>query len=74
MIADRRLWLTADRDRVVEEGDPDAAFLFVTPGKTVPDAEAARLGLTKGSKASAKAEDKQADAPANKAASSTKKG
>jgi hypothetical protein len=24
----RRLWLTADRGRVVEDGDPDAAFLW----------------------------------------------
>lgn len=29
MKADRRLYLTADRSRIVEEGDPEAAFLFV---------------------------------------------
>ena len=69
MRLDRRLWLTADRDRVVEEGDPDAAFLLGTAGKEIPDAEAERLGLTAKpqAKQSAPAEDKQAAEPANKA-------
>jgi hypothetical protein len=42
--ADRRLWLTADKDRVVEDGDPEAAFLYVTPGHIVPRPEAEKLG------------------------------
>lgn len=43
--ADRKLWLTADKARVVEDGHPDAAFLLATPGYTIPIDEAARLGL-----------------------------
>lgn len=58
MELDRKLWLTADRDKVVEDGDPEAAFLLGAEGATVPDDEAERLGLT-GSK--------QKAAPANKA-------
>ena len=77
MIADRRLYLTADRERVVEEGDPDAAFLFVTPGKEVSDADAERYGLKPKAKAEAKQADesdnKEAPAPANKARRSAKK-
>ena len=41
----RRLFLTADRERVVEAGDPDAAFLYATPGKRIPADEAERYGL-----------------------------
>lgn len=44
-IADRRLYLTADRSEVVEEGDSRAAFLLAGVGGRVPDAEAKRLGL-----------------------------
>lgn len=64
MIADRKLYLTADRERVVEEGDPEAAFLFVTPGKEISAADAEKYGLEQ----KAKAEAKQADEPANKEA------
>ena len=32
LVTDRRLWLTADQNRVVEEGDPAAAFLLVAYG------------------------------------------
>lgn len=35
VIADRRLWLTADRQRVVEEGSSDAAILYATPGTVI---------------------------------------
>jgi len=45
-VADRRLYLTADRSRIVEEGDPAAAFLLVAAGRDVPVADAARYGLT----------------------------
>lgn len=60
--ADRKLWLTADREQVVEDGDPDAAFLFASPGDEVSDEDAKRYGV----KAKAKPADKQASAPANK--------
>lgn len=44
--ADRRLWLTADRNRVVEDGDAEAAFLLAgAPGVEVPDDVAERYGL-----------------------------
>lgn len=35
VIVGRRLWLTADRSRAVEDGDPEAAFLLCAPGKPV---------------------------------------
>lgn len=77
MIADRRLWLTADRERVVEEGDPEAAFLFATPGKEVSDEDAERYGLKPSRKAkdddAPVAEEKQAPPPANKARKAAKK-
>lgn len=41
----RRLWLTADRDRLVEQWDPDAAFLFCIPGQIIAQADAIRFGL-----------------------------
>lgn len=35
MIVDRRLYLTRDRNSLVEEGDPRAAFLYCAPGQYV---------------------------------------
>lgn len=67
MIAERRLYLTADESEVVEEGDARAAFLFVTPGKEISDADVERYGLKAPKKAAEKpAEEKQASAAANK--------
>lgn len=58
---DRKLWLTAGRDRVVEDGDPAAAFLYATPGQRVPREEAERLGaVAPARKQAERAEDKQA--------------
>lgn len=45
--ATERLWLTADRERVVRDGDPSAAFLFATPGKAISTEDVERYGLTK---------------------------
>jgi hypothetical protein len=42
---DRKLWLTADRERVVEDGDPDAAFLLASKGKELDAATVERYGL-----------------------------
>lgn len=67
---DRDLYLTADREIVVEEDDPRAAFFLGNKGSELTDEEAARLGLTS-KKAAAKTEDKKAAEPANK--SRTKK-
>jgi hypothetical protein len=49
--ADRRLWETADRSRVVEDGDPEAAFLLCIPGDEIPEEQAKRYGLLKGNDA-----------------------
>ena len=45
LTADRRLWLTAEKDQVVEEGDGEAAFLLAGAGRTIPVAEVERLEL-----------------------------
>lgn len=45
--SDRRLWLNADKSQVVEDGDPDAAFLLVSAGGAIDSAEAERLGIRK---------------------------
>lgn len=45
-----RIWLTADRDRLVADGDPEAASLFTTPGKRISRADAIRYGLVKARK------------------------
>lgn len=56
--SDRRLWLTADKQRVVEDGDPEAAFQYTTPGITISMLEAIRYGLAPTSKAASKPADK----------------
>lgn len=38
-----RLYYTADQSRVVEEGDPEAAFLYAAAGTEVPEDEYKRL-------------------------------
>jgi len=45
-VADRRLGLTADRSRVVDYFDVEAAFLFRAPGGKVTVAEAERYRIT----------------------------
>lgn len=51
--ARERLWLTADRSRVVADGDPEAAFLLAAPGQRIPIEDAERYGLVKPKKAAA---------------------
>lgn len=76
LTADRRLYLSADRQRVLEEGDPAAAYLLAGVGGEIVPSEAARLGLAvvngrleqrPAFKAAEPAEDKQAEKPADKA-------
>lgn len=60
-----KLWLKADRETVVPDGDPEAAFLLATPGKRLSLEDAVRYGLVKagskgGDKQAAKPEDKEA--------------
>ena len=42
-----RLWLTADRTRVVPDGHPEARFQLVAPGHSIPMTQARELGLVK---------------------------
>lgn len=44
-VADRRLYLTADKERVVEEGDPEAAFLLCAEGRAIHPDHVDRYGL-----------------------------
>lgn len=48
MHARERLYLTADKDRLVGEGDTKAAFLYATKGDEIPDSAAAKFGLVDG--------------------------
>ena len=43
--SDRRLYLTQDKSRVVEQGDRDCAWLFATPGRDISRADAEAFGL-----------------------------
>lgn len=43
---DVRRCLTED-DRLVEENDPDARWLYCTPGQRIPMADAVKYGLVK---------------------------
>lgn len=44
-VADRRLYLTSDKSRVVEERDSSAAWLFAVPGDGISEADRAAYGL-----------------------------
>ncbi|MDI9885907.1 hypothetical protein QMZ92_16355 [Streptomyces sp. HNM0645] len=75
IVIDRHLYLTEDRTRVVEEGDPASRFLWAAPGDEVSRAEAVRLGAVKAEperakeapEAEAESEPKQRAQRANKA-------
>lgn len=60
------LWLADDRETVVAEGDPRAAFLLATSGKRLARDVAEGYGLIKARKQSV--EDKQLSPSENKAA------
>lgn len=53
-IADRYLYLNADKTKVIEEGDPAARFVLAGPGSTIPDEDVKRYGLDKEKKKQAK--------------------
>ncbi|MBZ0164572.1 MAG: hypothetical protein K8H74_17900 [Notoacmeibacter sp.] len=48
MKAQERLWLTADRKRLVPDGHSDAAFLYAAPGDEIPASAAEMFGLVDG--------------------------
>lgn len=60
MIAGKRLFLTENKKKVVQEGHKDAAFLYAAPGDEIPDEAAERFGLT-GSKSGAGKAEKAGD-------------
>ena len=69
MIATQRLYLNADRKKLLPHGHKDAAFLYCSPGDEIPDNAAEQFGLKDGAlpeKAKAPAADKGGKAPANK--------
>lgn len=71
---DRRLYLAADRETLVEDGDPGAAFLWASEGDEVTDEEAERVGYKPSRKSKQPAEDKAQVAPAeDKASGRTRK-
>ena len=64
-----RMFLTADRSRVVGEGDPDAASLYASPGTKLPDSAIEQFGLVGGElpvKQAAKPKNKQRPRGENK--------
>lgn len=64
-IADRSLWLTVDRLRVVEDGDPEARFLYARPGTRILTEFAEAQGLVE-PKAKKKSPNKAAKRSVNK--------
>lgn len=48
MIARQRLYLTADKSKLVPAGHKSAAFLYAAEGDQIPDSAAARFGLVDG--------------------------
>jgi hypothetical protein len=44
-VTDRKLWLNADRTKVVEDGDPEAAHLLASKGKELSAEVVERYGL-----------------------------
>lgn len=62
MKAKERIWLTADRTKVVPEGHTAAAFLWAAPGDEIPGEAAERFGVVDGlTPVSGKAQRKGAD-------------
>lgn len=58
---DRHLYLTEDKSRVVEEGDPEGRWLWAAPGRLVPMAQAKRLGALREAADSVEAPDEDSD-------------
>lgn len=67
MIAKKRIYLTADRSRVVAEDDPLSAVLLIGIGGTISDEDVERYGLKEDEPATLFDEPEQEAAPAKKA-------
>lgn len=69
-IAAERLYLTADKSKLVAEGDKAAAFLYAGKGDTIPESACERFGLVDGKLKAAKGgkppSNKGGKTPANK--------
>jgi hypothetical protein len=65
MIAKARLFLNADKTKLVRENTEEAAFLYASPGDEIPESAAEMFGLVDGDLPKAKKE-KSADAGADK--------
>jgi enoyl-CoA hydratase/carnithine racemase len=65
VIAAQRLWLTADKEAVVADGDERAASLYAAEGDEIPAEMAEKFGLVDGALPEGDAEPK---APAKKKA------
>ncbi len=48
MQAKERLFLNADKTRLVKDGDKHAAFLYAVPGDEIPESAAKKFGLVDG--------------------------
>ncbi|MCX9146614.1 hypothetical protein [Erythrobacter sp. WG] len=55
VIAAERLYLTADKEQLVADGDERAAFLYATEGDEIPEEMAKKFGLVDGKLKSKKA-------------------
>lgn len=58
MQARERLYLTAEKDRLVRHGDRDAAFLYAAVGDEIPESAVARFGIVDGRPAAARKPEK----------------
>jgi len=65
---DRHLYLTEDRKRVVEEGDPEGRWLWAPPGHQVPLAQAKQLGAIRDEDAEQPADEETTEDPEEKQA------
>ncbi len=71
MECKQRLYLTADKAKLVAEGDKEAATLYASPGDEIPEKAAELFGLVDGALPGRKAkfaEVKDGTAPPNKEA------
>lgn len=67
MIMQERLYVTADRQKAVREGDKRAAFLLIAKGQEIPTVVAKQYGIEGGRlKQRKKADNKMVETPNNK--------
>lgn len=72
MIAAQRLYLTAEKDKLVGEGDTRAATLYAAEGDEIPAAMAEKFGLVDGKLPAKKAKAEKPAAPAKPKAAEIK--